>query len=114
MGWRAVTWMDLGVGEWLEDHYQQIEIWSVRIENERGKRLVYIGPLAHGTQSLANALADRINQHIAANPQWAPRDKHWEPTYPVYGSEEYQASGEEANWAAQERAMAELKEIYDR
>ena len=106
--WRAGTNVDLRVGEWREDYYQRVELWGVVVTHTSGARKRYFGPAAPKSKEAAEKLANRVNTWIDNHPDWEPRDKYWCPIYPVYGSEEYQRSGEEEEWAHQEREASRL------
>lgn len=105
--WNATVWMEQRLGPWREDHYPLLDCYTVAVTNRRGERLLYSGPVAADNRNAAEQLARRINQHIETHDEWEPREQYWEPTYPVYGSEEYQMSGAEMEWAAEEKRMDE-------
>jgi hypothetical protein len=105
MKWVASVWMEQTLGEWMEDHYPLLNVYGVVVTNERGKRWMYTGPLSHDTKDRAEKTAELINFYIEFNPDWEPKDKYWTRWYPVYGSKEYQETGEEQVWAARERQI---------
>jgi hypothetical protein len=108
--WRAAPWSDLAIGEWREDHYQGLTLWTVAIESRRGRRLLYCGPVDVSSEDKAAAFAARINRHIADHPDYEPKEQLWNETYPVYGSDQYEA--DQPQIVADERRQAIESEMY--